>query len=44
MNMLSPSAHVFMMRNVIHNYNQRKNKNIKEELKKLVTPEIPLSQ
>ncbi|XDV11852.1 hypothetical protein PO909_000657 [Leuciscus waleckii] len=42
MNMLSPSAHVFMMRNVIHNYNQRKNKKIKEELKKLVTPEIQL--
>lgn len=42
MNMLSPSAHVFMMRNVIHNYNQRKNKKIKEELKKLVTPEIGL--
>jgi len=42
MNMLSPSAHVFMMRNVIHNYNQRKNEKIKEELKKLVTPEIQL--
>uniref|UniRef100_A0A8D0DEX6 HMG domain-containing protein n=1 Tax=Sander lucioperca TaxID=283035 RepID=A0A8D0DEX6_SANLU len=42
MNMLSPSAHVFLMRNVIHNYNQRKNKKIKEELKKLLTPEIPL--
>ncbi|CAM4597191.1 unnamed protein product [Leuciscus chuanchicus] len=42
MNMLSPSAHVFMMRNVIHNYNQRKNKKIKEELKKLNS--VPLSQ
>ncbi|XP_056091692.1 uncharacterized protein LOC130071101 [Rhinichthys klamathensis goyatoka] len=42
MNMLSPSTHVFMMRNVLHNYNQRKNKKIKEELKKLVTPEIQL--
>jgi len=31
-----------MMRNVIHNYNQWKNEKIKEELKKLVTPEIQL--
>ena len=42
MNMLSPSAHVFLMRNVIHNYNQRKTQKIMEELKKLVTPEMQL--
>lgn len=41
MNMLSPSAHVFLMRNVIHIYNQRKNIIIKEELRKLVSPDIP---
>lgn len=43
MNMLSPSAHVFMMRNIIHHYNQRKNKTVLEELKKLVAADIPLS-
>ncbi|XP_059906610.1 uncharacterized protein LOC132456282 [Gadus macrocephalus] len=42
MNMLSPSAHVFLMRNVIHNYNQRKTQKIMLELKKLVTPEMQL--
>lgn len=42
LNMLSPSAHVFMMRNVIHIYNQRKNNKIEEELRKLVNPDVPL--
>ncbi|XP_077056136.1 uncharacterized protein LOC143736817 isoform X2 [Siphateles boraxobius] len=43
MNMLSPSAHVFTMRNIIHHYNQRKNKTVMEELRKLVSPDIPLT-
>ncbi|CAL9704226.1 unnamed protein product [Knipowitschia caucasica] len=43
MNMYSPSTHVFMMRNIIHHYNRRRNQAIMEDLKNLVSPEIPIT-
>lgn len=35
--------HVFTMWNIIHHYNQRKNKKVMEDLKKLVSPDVELT-
>ncbi len=32
MNMLTPSAHVFLMRSIIHHYNKSKNESVKESV------------
>lgn len=38
MNMLTPSANIFLMRNIIHHYNQSQNESVKENLQKIVSP------
>nr|XP_055065277.1 uncharacterized protein si:ch211-238e22.2 [Misgurnus anguillicaudatus] len=37
MNTLTPSAHVFLMRNIIHHYNTSQNEKVKQDLKKIVS-------
>lgn len=41
--MLTPSAHVFLMRNIIHHYNKSQNESVKENLRKIVSPNDQLT-
>ncbi len=43
MNMLTPSANVFLMRNIIHHYNKSQNESVKENLRKIVSPNDQLT-
>lgn len=43
MNMLTPSANVFLMRNIFHHYNQSQNESVKENLRKIVSPNDQLT-
>ncbi|XP_077077485.1 uncharacterized protein LOC143730820 [Siphateles boraxobius] len=43
MNMLTPSANVFLMRNIIHLYNKSQNESVKENLRKIVSPNDQLT-
>ncbi len=43
MNMLTPSAHVLLMRSIIHHYNKSKNESVKENLRKILSPNDQLN-
>ncbi|XDV21834.1 hypothetical protein PO909_026854 [Leuciscus waleckii] len=43
LNMLTPSGHTFLMRNIIHHYYTAQNKNMEDSLKKVVSPSDQLT-
>ncbi|XP_026060080.1 uncharacterized protein LOC113044317 isoform X3 [Carassius auratus] len=43
LNMLTPSGHTFLMRNIIHHYNTAQNKNMEDSLRKIVSPSDQLT-
>ncbi|XP_070399098.1 uncharacterized protein [Nothobranchius furzeri] len=42
LNMLTPSSHIFLQRNIPHHYNVRKNTRAKEAIQKVISPQAAL--
>ena len=42
LNMTTPSNHIFLQRNILHNYNVAKNNKAKEEFSKIVPANMPM--